>query len=94
MEKYIEIKNIDLLDNKYDEQTLKYNMEKGNLSPYMVMKHQYNLSNEFIFEYILNEKYAVFREDFDITINKIIGFFPDFAKFNIKEYLQNKHNNN
>lgn len=90
MKKYREIKNIDLLNNKYDENTLKFNMENGNLSPYMVLKYQINLSNEFIFEYILNEKYAVFRNDYDITINKVIGIHPNFAKFDIKEYLSKK----
>ena len=77
------IENKDLLFNQYDEKTLKYNMEKGTLSPYMVLTKQINLSNKFIFEYILNENYAVFIEDFDITINEVIGYFPDFANFDI-----------
>lgn len=84
------ITNIDLNYNQYDEKTLSYNMEKGTLCPYSVLKTQKDLSNEFIVEYILNEKYAVFREDYDITINKIIGLFPNFAYFDPKKYHKTK----
>lgn len=80
------IKNIDLNYNQYDEKTLSYNMDNGTICPYAVLKTQKDLSNEFIVEYILNEKYAVFREDFDITINKVIGLFPNFANFDYKTY--------
>jgi hypothetical protein len=78
------INNIDLDFKKYNENVLKYNMEKGRISPYKVFKTQQNLSNEFIVYYILNEKYAIFREDYDITINKVVGLFPNFANFNLK----------
>ena len=84
------ISNIDLNNNKYDEKTLEYNMERGTIYPYTVLKTQKNLSNEFIVEYILNEKYAVFREDFDITINKVIGLFPNFANYEPKPNVVNK----
>lgn len=56
-------------------------MEKGTITPYYVLCFQKDLSNEFIVKYILNKKYAVFREDRDITINKIIEYFPNFDKF-------------
>lgn len=82
------ITNIDLNYNQYDEKTLSFNMEEGTISPYSVLKTQKDLSNEFIVEYILNEKYAVFREDRDITINKVIGLFPNFANFNPKTYYK------
>jgi hypothetical protein len=86
-----EIKNEDLIFSKYNEQILKYNMEQGKITPNMVLKHQKNLSNEFIFEYIINEKYAIFMKDYDITINKVIGLHPNFANFNINEYIKNKN---
>lgn len=78
------INNTDLELKKYDEKVLRHNMEKGRISPYKVLKTQKNLSNEFIVYYILNEKYAVFREDYDITINKVVGLFPNFANFDPK----------
>jgi len=82
------IKNDNLYNNQYDEKTLSFNMENGTISPYLVLKTQKNLSNEFIVEYILNEKYAVFREDYDITINKVVGLFPNFANFNPRTYYK------
>jgi hypothetical protein len=75
---------------QYDEKTLGFNMERGTLSPYQVYRTQKNLSNEFIVEYILNENYATFMEDYDITINKIIGKFPNFAYFDPKTYRSKK----
>lgn len=84
------ITNIDLKYNQYDEKTLSFNMEKGTICPNFILKTQKDLSNEFIVEYILNEKYAVFREDYDITINKVIGLFPNFANFDPKTYKRNK----
>jgi len=86
-----EINNEDLLFNQYDEQTLRINMKQGKITPNMVLRHQKKLSNEFIFEYILNEKYAIFRNDYDITINKVIGLFPDFANFDLDAYIKNKN---
>jgi len=83
-DKIEQIENKDLMSNQYDEKTLIFNMELGKLTPNMVLIHQKKLSNEFIFKYILNEKYAVFNKDFDITINKIIGLHPNFANFDIK----------
>lgn len=83
------IENKDLLCNQYEEYILKFNMEQKRISPYIVLIHQNNLSNEFIFEYILNEDYAIFSTDYDITINKVIGIYPNFAKFDIQAYLKN-----
>lgn len=80
------ITNNDLSTNQYSEKTLAFNMEKGTLTPYMVFKTQKNLSNEFIVEYILNDNYAEFMEDYDITITKVIGKFPNFANFDPKTY--------
>ena len=71
---------------QYDEKTLGFNMERGTLSPYQVYRTQKNLSNEFIVEYILNENYGVSIKENDITINKIIGKFPNFAYFDPKTY--------
>lgn len=76
--------------SQYDEKTLGFNMEKGTLTPYQVYRTQKNLSNEFIVEYILNENYTTFMEDHDITINKIIGKFPNFANFDPKTYRSKK----
>jgi hypothetical protein len=80
------IENKDLNSIQYDEKILRFNMERGTLTPYKVFSTQKNLSNEFIIEYILNEDYAVFLEDFDITINKVIGKFHNFVNFNPKTY--------
>lgn len=82
------IENINLLSKYYSEDVLKHNMEHGTITPYMVLKYQKNLSNEFIFDYILNKKYMKFKKDFDITLNKIISIYPDFGKFNIKAHLE------
>ena len=90
----VEIKLID--DNdlnsflQYNEKTLGFNIERGTLSPYQVYRTQKNLSNEFIVEYILNEKYGVSIKENDITINKIIGKFPNFAYFDPKTYRSKK----
>lgn len=96
------IKNIDnaeikLIDDndlnssfQYDEKTLGLNIERGTITQYQVFRTQKNLSNEFIVEYILNEDYGKFIEDYDITINKIIGKFPNFAYFNPKTYKSKK----
>lgn len=78
------IKNSDLNLNQYDEKILSFNMKNGSITPYKVFSTQKNLSNEFIIEYILNEDYAIFVEDYDITINKVICKFPNFINFNPK----------
>ena len=85
-----EIENKDLIFKQYDEKTLIFNIERCKLTPNMILIHQKNLSNEFIIEYILNEKYAVFNKDFDITINKVIGLHPNFANFDITKYSNDK----
>lgn len=88
-----EIKSIcdnDLNLNQFDEKTLGLNIERGTITQYQVFRTQKNLSNEFIVEYILNEDYGKFTEDSDITINKIIGKFPNFAYFNPKTYNSKK----
>lgn len=89
-----EIKMID--DNdlnsspQYDEKTLGFNIERGTLTPYQVYRTQKNLSNEFIIEYLLNKDYGETLKDNDITINKIIGKFPNFAYFDPKTYRSKK----
>ena len=77
------ITNLDLYSNQYTEDILIYNMHK--LSPHSVLTTQNNLSNEFIYNYILNKKYVIFREDRDITINEILKYFNDFGKYNPKQ---------
>ena len=78
---------------QYDEKTLDFNMKRGTLTPYQVYRTQKNLSNEFIVEYILSGHYGESLKDYDITINKIIGKFPNFAYFDPKTYHQNHQNN-
>ena len=80
------IENKDLMFRQYDEYVLKFNIINKNITPYMILIHQKNLSNEFLFEYVLNEKYCVFKKDFDITIDKVIGLFPNFANFDPNNY--------
>jgi len=75
---------------QYDEKTLGFNIKRGTLTQYQVYRTQKNLSNEFIVDYILNEDYGEFLEDYDITINKIIGKFPNFAYFDPKTYRSKK----
>lgn len=84
------IENEDLNLNQYDEKILSFNMRRRSLTPYQVFRTQKNLSNEFIVEYILNKDYTEFMEDTDITINKVIGKFPNFAFFNPKTYKSKK----
>ena len=80
MNNIIEITNLDLYNNQYNEQILIDNMHK--LSPHSIIKTQDNLSNNFIVKYILNKKYAIFREDYNITLQDILIYQPNFAKFN------------
>lgn len=80
------IANEDLNTTQYDENILCFNMERRTITPYNVFKTQKNLSNNFIVEYILNEDYAVFMEDYNITVNTIIGKFPNFANFDLNTY--------
>lgn len=75
--------------NQYDEKTLVFNIERRALTPYKVFQTQKNLSNEFIIEYILNEEDM---EDHDITLNKLVGKFPNFAYFDPKTYKNKKGN--
>lgn len=75
---------------QYDEKTLGFNIKRGTLTPYQVYRTQKNLSNEFIVEYILNGDYGESLKDNDITINKIIGKFPNFAYFDPKIYRSKK----
>jgi len=77
----IEIKNLDLYSNQYCENILIYNINK--LSPHSILTTQNNLSNHFIWNYILNTKYAIFREDNDITLQEILKYYPNFKKTNI-----------
>ena len=66
-------------------------MKNRKITPDSVLSTQKNLSNEFIVDYILNKEYAVFSEDYDITINMINGMYPNFRKFDIESYLKNKN---
>lgn len=76
-----EITNLDLYSNQYDENILIHNMNK--LSPHSILITQNNMSNEFILNYILNKKYFIFREDYELTLDDIINYHPNF-KFIIK----------
>jgi hypothetical protein len=76
----VKITNLDLYSNQYDEQILVHNMCK--LSPHSILTTQSNLSNNFIWNYVLNKKYHIFREDRDITLQEVLNYYPDFAKFN------------
>jgi hypothetical protein len=71
------ITNLDLYSNKYDEDILIDNI--NHLSPSSILETQNNLSNEFISQYILNKKYFIFREDYEITINDIVNKYPNFT---------------
>jgi hypothetical protein len=53
------------------------------LSPHSILITQNNMSNEFISNYILNKKYFIFREDYELTLDDIINYHPNF-KFIIK----------
>jgi hypothetical protein len=34
--------------------------------------------NSFIMKYILSDDYAKIREDYDITINDLVNYYPNF----------------
>ena len=55
------ITNLDLYYGQYSVDTLAYNM--NNLSPHSILTTQCALTNEFIWNYILNQKYAVFTTE-------------------------------
>lgn len=78
----IEIYNIDLYSNQYDENTLIHNINK--LSLYSILKTQKNISNDFIANFIINPKYSKDREDDDITLQDILKFHPNFGKYEFK----------
>jgi hypothetical protein len=72
------ITNMDLCKkNNYGEEDLIYNIDI--LCPSIILKTQKKLSNNFIKNYILNEKYAKIREDSDITIYDLCNFYPNFT---------------
>ena len=50
-----------------------------NLFPSIILKTQKKLTNEFIKKYILSEDYAQIREDYDITINYLINYYPNYS---------------
>jgi hypothetical protein len=70
------ITNLDLYSNQYNEKILEQNIMW--LSQHTILTTQNNLSNEFIWKYILNSKYNKFKEDNDITIYDILAFYPNF----------------
>lgn len=76
------------LDNKqYTEDILISNIHK--LSMHSILTTQSNLSYDFMNNYVLNSKYHTFREDFDITLNEIKIYQPQyFIDYN------NRHKNN
>ena len=74
----IKISNKELHEkNNYSEQVLINNID--NLFPSIILKTQKNLSDKFIIKYILSEDYAKIREDYDITINDLSNYFPNFG---------------
>jgi len=77
------ISNVDLYQNQFDECVLIDNIDK--LSPHSILITQKNLSNEFITNYVLDPKYAIFREDYDITLPEILKYHPNFAKYKFKK---------
>jgi len=80
MSNKIVISNKDLLSNKFDESILIDNINRLSLD--LIMKTQKNLSNKFIDEYLLDENYATFPEDY-LTKNDIYNYQPQY-------FLKNK----
>lgn len=85
------IENDDLYHKQYNEETLSFNMERKTLTSHKIFQTQKNLSNEFLIKYIFNNDFAEYIEDNDITLNKIIGKFPNFAYFDPKTYRSKKN---
>ena len=77
------INNISLYNNQYTEDVLISNITK--LSMHSIITTQSKLSYDFINNYILNSKYHIFREDFEITLDVIKIYQPQyFTEYNIK----------
>jgi hypothetical protein len=75
----ITISNKDLREkDNYSEQDLIDNID--NLFPSIILKTQKKLSDSFIIKYILSDNYAKIREDYDITINDLCNYYPNFGK--------------
>ena len=63
--------------NDYLEKDLIDNID--NLFPSIILKTQKKLSDDFIIKYILSEDYAQIREDYDITLNDLVNYYPNFG---------------
>jgi len=71
----MELTDIDLHFNRYDEKTLIENID--NLTPISIIKTQKNLSNDFIKKYILENRK---NDDDDITMSILLMYQPNFFK--------------
>lgn len=71
------VTNQDLLKNQYNEDTLKKNIES--LSVTRIIETQKNLSDDFIDNFILNDKYQQTHDD-EITISKLLNCQPQYKK--------------
>ncbi len=67
----------DLYLTQYDEEILIHNIER--LSQYSIFITQEELSNNFIWNYLLNTKYNKFVEDENVTFMNVISKYPDFS---------------
>lgn len=71
------VTNQDLLKKQYDEDILKKNIEF--LSVTRIIETQKNLSDDFIDNFILNDKYQQTHDD-EITISKLLNCQPQYKK--------------
>lgn len=71
-----QITNMDLYSNQYSEQVLISNID--NLSQHTIFCTQKNLTNNFIWNYLLNSKYNKFIEDGEIMMHDILAKYPNF----------------
>jgi len=70
------IQNLDLYQNQYSETILINNIR--NISVHTICITQKNLSKYFISNYILNKEYHVFQEDYDITLETLKIYQPQY----------------
>ena len=63
--------------NDYAVEDLIENID--NLFPSTIIKTQKKLTDDFIEKYILSEDYAKIREDYDITLNDLINYYPNYG---------------
>jgi len=67
----------DLYSSQYDEEILIHNIER--LSQYSIFITQEELSNNFIWNYLLNTKYNKIIEDENVNFMNVISKYPDFS---------------